>query len=57
MVCVCVCVTPQGAESVLRRMLYHGVQPNIITYNSLVTAYSKDGDWQVRATEAGPNIT
>ncbi len=38
----------QGAENVLRRMQYQGVQPNIITYNSLVTAYAKEGNWQVR---------
>jgi hypothetical protein len=37
----------QGAENVLRRMQYQGVQPNIITYNSLITAYAKEGNWQV----------
>lgn len=28
-------------------MQYQGVQPNIITYNSLITAYAKEGNWQV----------
>lgn len=55
----------QGAEDMLQRLLSSKIDPNVMTYNSLINAHAKDGNWEGaedvmrRLLERGidPNVT
>lgn len=59
------CPAVKGAEDMLQRLLASKIEPNVMTYNSLINAHAKDGNWEGaedvmrRLLERGidPNVT